>query len=135
MNKAKAKSDEAARHDRTLIYVVDDEPMLLELASAILETLGYAVETFRAPEASLAAYRAAETPPALIITDYAMHSMNGLELAAACRRVRPQQKILLLSGTVGEEVIQGAPIPPDQFLAKPYQPKQLVQAVESLLAA
>ncbi len=135
MNEAKSTSGKTAQRGRMLIYVVDDEPMLLELASVILETLGYAVETFRAPEASLEAYRDAESPPALIITDYAMHTMNGLELAAACRRIRPQQKILLLSGSVGEEVLHGALARPDQFLAKPYQPKQLVRAVESLLAA
>ena len=39
-----------------LIYIVDDEPMLLELASAILEPLGYSVETFRSPETALRAF-------------------------------------------------------------------------------
>ena len=118
MNEAKSTSGKTAQRGRMLIYVVDDEPMLLELASVILETLGYAVETFRAPEASLEAYRDAEPPPALIITDYAMHTMNGLELAGACRRIRPQQKVLLLSGTVGAEVFHHAPVQPDRFLKK-----------------
>lgn len=114
--------------------MVDDEPMLLELASVILEPLGYEIEAFRTPESALQAFQAAEPPPALIITDYAMHTMNGLELVEACRRVRPQQKALLLSGTVGPEVLRGARVVPNRFLTKPYQSRQLIKAVEAALA-
>ena len=135
MDEANTKKTETSQRGRALIYVVDDEPMLLDLAAVILRTLGYTVATFRAPEATLQAYRAAAIPPALLITDYAVGAMNGLELAAACRKICPQQKVLLLSGTVGVADLQGGPTWPDQFLAKPYQPKQLVNAVESLLAA
>jgi CheY-like chemotaxis protein len=134
MNEPKAKNNGAGQSGGALIYVVDDEPMLLELASVILEPLGYTIETFRAPETAIRAFQAADPPPALIITDYAMHTMNGLELAEACRRIRPKQKILLLSGTVGEEVVRGSAIKPNRFLAKPYQAKQLIEAVEALLA-
>ncbi len=63
-----------------------------------------------------------------------MHTMTGLELVEACRRIRPKQKILMLSGTVGQEVFETAPVKPDRFLAKPYQAKQLVEMVESMLA-
>ena len=45
----------------------------------ILEPLGYTIETFRAPESALRAFTAAAPQPALIITDYAMHTMTGLE--------------------------------------------------------
>ena len=54
MNEPKAKSLDAARAAGRLIYLVDDEPMLLELASVILEPLGYAVETFHFPGSSSA---------------------------------------------------------------------------------
>ena len=77
---------------------------------------------------------ARERQPALIITDYAMHTMTGLELAEACRRIQPKQKVLLLSGTVGPEIAHTAPVKPDRFLAKPYQAKQLIDAVRSILA-
>ncbi len=135
MNEPKATSAGSGQRGGTLIYVVDDEPMLLELASVILEPLGYTVETFRAPETALRAFKAAEPPPALIITDYAMHTMTGLELVEACRQIRPRQKALLLSGTVGPEIFRGATVQPDRFLAKPYQSKQLIEAVEAVLAA
>jgi len=134
MNEPKAKNAGSSQSGGALIYVVDDEPMLLELASVILEPLGYTIETFRAPETALRAFTAADPPPALVITDYAMHTMSGLELAEACRRIRPQQRVLLLSGTVGADIFRNAPVRPDRFLAKPYQSKQLIEAVEATLA-
>jgi CheY-like chemotaxis protein len=135
MNKPKAESGGLGEGGGRLIYLVDDEPMLLELASAILAPLGYAVETYSSAEAACHAFEIAESKPALIITDYAMHRMNGMELTEACRRIRPAQKVLLVSGTVGPEVYEGATVLPDRFLAKPYEAEELIDAVEVVLAA
>jgi len=133
MNEPKANRSEPAKNGGGVIYVVDDEPMLLELAAVILEPLGYTIKTFRNPEAAVRAFTSAQPQPALIITDYAMHTMNGLELIEACRRIKPEQKALLLSGTVGPDIFYNAPAKPDRFLAKPYQAKQLIDAVRSML--
>ena len=78
---------------KPLVYVVDDEAMLLELAAVILEPLGYEIATFRDPAVALEAYARARPRPALLITDYAMHSMNGMDLIQGCRRLEPGQKI------------------------------------------
>lgn len=121
------------RPTRTLVYVVDDEAMLLELATVILAPLGYEIRAFRDPEAAVRAYAAASPRPALVITDYAMHNMNGMALIQACRRLEPAQKILLVSGTVGPEILDKMPSKPNRFLAKPYQAKQLVDLVKSVL--
>jgi CheY-like chemotaxis protein len=134
MNEPKTDSLKSGQRGGALIYVVDDEPMLLELASVILDPLGYTIETFRSAEAAFSAYRVAEPPPALVITDYAMHAMTGLDLVEACRQIRPGQKALMVSGTVGEDFFQQAPVKPDRFLAKPYQANQLIDAVAALLA-
>jgi len=134
MNEPKSESGGRSKSGGRLIYLVDDEPMLLELASVILEPLGYTIGTYSSPEAALHAFEVAEPKPVLIITDYAMHTMTGLQLAAACRQIRPKQKVLLVSGTVGPDVCHGAAVLPDRFLAKPYQSKQLIDAVESILA-
>jgi CheY-like chemotaxis protein len=134
MKQAKTRGQqELPANGRPLIYVVDDEPMLLELASVVLEPLGYEVKTFRNPDAAARAFTAAKPCPALLITDYAMHLMNGMDLLKACRRVQPRQKILLVSGTVGEEVFKNSTCKPDGFLPKPYYPKQLVETVRVLL--
>jgi CheY-like chemotaxis protein len=118
-----------------LVYVVDDEPMLLELAAAILEPEGYRIETFQDPKIALRAYSAAEPRPELLITDYAMHTMTGMELIDQFRRLNPRQKIVLVSGTVTEEIFTGSPVKPDRFLAKPYQPFQLSRIVKEVLEA
>jgi CheY-like chemotaxis protein len=113
------------------VFVVDDEPMLLELAEAILKPLGYLVRTFRDPELALKEFPAAH--PDVIITDYAMGRMSGMDLIRECRRLNPQQKMILLSGTVDEHVFAHAAVKPDQFLTKPYQIHELAERVRSLI--
>ena len=134
MQKPKESNSGSGQGSGALIYVVDDEPMLLELAAVILEPLGYKVETYNVPEAALRAFKAADPQPALIITDFAMHTMTGLQLLAACRQIRPRQKVVMVSGTVGPEIIDASPVKPDRFLPKPYEFKQLVDTVEAMLA-
>lgn len=134
MNEAKGNHLKPGRNNKLLLYVVDDEPMLLELASMILEPLGYAIQTFRDGESAVQAFTATKRRPALVITDYAMHAMTGLDVVEACRRIQPDQKVLLVSGTVDETVYANSTIKPDRFLPKPYQAKQLIDLVESVLA-
>jgi DNA-binding NtrC family response regulator len=59
--------------------------------------------------------------------------MTGLDLIRGCRQIHPKQKIILVSGTVDEEVYQNSRIKPDRFLAKPYQSRQLISLVRSVL--
>ena len=119
--------------EHTTVFVVDDEPMLLELAEAILKPQGYEVRTFRDPETALKEYIIAQ--PEVVITDYAMGRMSGMDLIRECRRLNPRQKMILLSGTVDEHVFAGAAVRPDQFLSKPYQVAELADRVRSLLLA
>ena len=120
-------------NSKTLIYVVDDEPILLELAAFILEPLGYRLKTFRDPDAAFEEFQSTDRPPKLLITDYAMHQMNGMELLRKCKSADPKVKTLLVSGTVGEDIYRDSTIKPDGFLAKPYHANQLSDLVESLL--
>jgi two-component system, cell cycle sensor histidine kinase and response regulator CckA len=114
------------------IFVVDDEPMLLEMAVMILEPLNFHIRTFRDPQTALVEYSSTKPPPALVVTDYAMHTMNGMDLIRECRRINPKQKIVLLSGTVDESIFTNASVKPDCFLAKPYQVSDFVNLVQSL---
>jgi DNA-binding NtrC family response regulator len=130
------KGNEAApekKGTKGVIYVVDDEPMLLELAEAILEPLGFEVKTFRDPDSALEAYRAASVPPAVVVTDYSMQQMSGQQLLNACRRICPHQKVLMVSGTVEEDVFDKKENQPTAFLPKPYQAHELLEAVAALL--
>ena len=69
------------------VFVVDDEPMLLELAEAILRPMGCNVHTFRDPELALKEFP--KVQPDLVLTDYAMGRMSGMDLIRECRRSNP----------------------------------------------
>jgi|SRR5579864_2374467 len=128
-----SKSNNEREQHRAVIFIVDDEPMLLELAEHILENLNCEIHTFSDPKAALKAYSAAEKPPDLLITDFAMHEMDGMELISRCRQTHPKQKIILVSGTVDESIYSGAAAKPDRFLAKPYRPAQFATLVLEVL--
>jgi len=115
------------------VFVVDDEPMLLELAAVIIKPLGCEVRTFRDPETALKEFTI--NRPEVVLTDYAMGRMSGMDLVRECRRLNPRQKIILVSGTVDEHVFSDAPAKPDHFLSKPYQLQELSDCVRDLLAA
>ena len=118
-----------------LLYLVDDEPMALDVAEAMLAPQGFRVKKFDDPEAALKNFREAKSKPELLVTDYAMGKMNGLELIEKCKAAHPSLKTLLVSGMAGAEIMIAAPVQADKFLAKPYPAPTLVETVRDLLAA
>lgn len=126
-------STPAAQHGRPVVIAVDDEVMILELIAMVLAPHGYQVETFDDPARALEAIKADPRRVSLVITDYAMHTMNGMEFIEQCRLVFPDLKIILASGTVNEQIYAQSPVKPDGFLAKPFQTSQLIAAVRQLL--
>ena len=113
------------------VYVVDDEVLLLDLAETILAPLGCKVRTFTNPEAALKEY--AKDAPAVVVTDYAMGRMSGMDLIRECRRLNPQQKTILISGTVDGQVFANAQVKPDVFVAKPYDIQSLTRLVRKMI--
>lgn len=116
-----------------VVFVVDDEVMLLDLAEMVLEPEGLTVLTFSDPRRALAEYKGAARRPDLLVTDYAMEGMNGLELIQECRKLHPGQKTILVSGTVDESVYANSAIKPERFLAKPYKTDDFVAVISELL--
>ena len=120
--------------DDRLIYLVDDEELLLELAEVALLAEGYALKKFQSPQAALESFAREEHKPLLLLTDYAMGTMNGIELSTKCKTAHPALKILMVSGTAGPELAVESPGTVDKFMAKPYNPAELANTVRSLLA-
>jgi CheY-like chemotaxis protein len=116
-----------------LIYIVDDEPLLLDLAEASLAPGGFTVKKFNDPDEALKSFAKARVKPDVLVTDYAMGKMNGVELLEKCRAHRSDVKCVLLSGTVGAEVVLDAPTKVDRFVGKPYQPETLLELVRRVL--
>jgi DNA-binding NtrC family response regulator len=108
--------------------------MLLDLAEMILEPAGFQVRLFREPQKALTEYNAAQPSPDVLVTDYAMGRMNGMDLIRECKRLYPEQKTILLSGTVDESIFTDSDVKPDRFLAKPYQINRLVEVIQELIA-
>ena len=106
--------------------------MLLDLAEVILKPEGFDVRTFRDPGRALAEYAASTPPPQLVITDYAMDGMNGLDLTREFRRIHPDQKIIMVSGTVDESVYASVEVKPDLFIAKPYNVDRFIAVIKDM---
>lgn len=119
--------------NRPVIYLVDDEPLMLDYAEMSLIELGYEVKRFTNPADALAAFSAEPTKPTLLLTDYSMSPINGLELSERCKSEAPNLRIVMLSGTINEGFARDSAVRLDAFLTKPYQPRTLAQTVQSVL--
>lgn len=94
---------------------------------------GYALHKFADAERALAAFTKARTKPDVLVTDYALGRMNGLELAEHCQRARPGLKVVMVSGTASAEIALRSPVKVDGFLGKPYQPSSLADLVRGVI--
>jgi DNA-binding NtrC family response regulator len=116
-----------------LVFVVDDEELLGQLAETLLSDAGYKTRCFLDPVEVLRAVRDDGERPDLLVTDYVMGTMTGLELIEECRRFHPQMRTILLSGTVNENYIERFETQPDHFMAKPYPVASFVRLVDDTL--
>jgi DNA-binding NtrC family response regulator len=116
-----------------LIFVVDDNELLVEFASTVLKSAGYRVQGFCQPQDVVKALREGQEKPSLLVTDYDMEGMNGLELIVNCHQILPTLKTILLSGTIDGSLASLHPARVHRFLGKPYQPAQLKILVAELL--
>jgi nitrogen-specific signal transduction histidine kinase len=94
-------------HGEHLLYVDDDEVVALTVA-ALMERAGYRVTCLTNGADALARVRADGTEFALLITDYNMPAMSGIQLAEALRDCAPALPVLISSGYVTEELQQQA---------------------------
>jgi FixJ family two-component response regulator len=129
----KRKSVSAKPVPRGLVFVVDDNALLVEFAATVLEAAGYTVQHFVKPKAVVAAIRDAKPKPAVLVTDYEMAEMNGLELIQSSHEIHPALKTVLVSGTVDSSITLSHAAKVHRFLGKPYEPAQLQKAVAELM--
>lgn len=117
-----------------LVFVVDDEPVITETLKAILNRSG--VATICANCGADAVDLASVVPPDLLITDYRMPGMNGIELASHVKQLAPACEIILFSGnlTVGELGAEAAKTGLEMtMLAKPVHPARILELVKARL--
>ena len=118
-------------HERVLI--VEDEPMLRDLAVTVLKTLGYEVLTAENGVHALEVVKGLKGSPLdLLITDVVMPEMGGRELAERLKTLYPKTETLFCSGYTEDSVIAGAEAA-GRFLQKPYTMATLGQKVRQIL--
>lgn len=120
------------------ILVVDDDDIAVEILSSVLIQAGY--EVTKAYNGEEALKRISENDIRLVISDWDMPYVNGLELCQAVRRRSSSgyvYVILLTSHDSSEEIVEGLSAGADDFIVKPFHPAELmarVQAGERVLA-
>ncbi|HEY4167101.1 MAG TPA: ATP-binding protein [Reyranella sp.] len=117
-----------AKHRATLLFVDDDFLISLSTAS-LLEDLGHTVIKASSGADALVVLRDGQAVD-LMITDYAMPGMTGLQLAEEARRLRPGLPILLATGYADLPDQSNLELP---RLSKPYQQRQLAEQIAHLL--
>jgi len=116
-----------------LVFIVDDEALLGQLAETVLTEAGFRTRTFLDPVDALRAIRDDGERPEVLVTDFVMGSMTGLELIEGCKESHPALKTILLSGTVNETQVSTYETQPDVFIPKPYRVGAFVKAVIELV--
>ena len=116
------------------ILVVDDEPMIRNLVTKILERSGYAVQTAENGKQAVELFSANPDSFSLILMDVLMPVMDGHQALAEMQRIDPAAKILLSSGF--DEESMNASLSADSatgFIQKPYRAMELLEAVRNAL--
>jgi two-component system alkaline phosphatase synthesis response regulator PhoP len=115
----------------TKILVVDDEPSIINLVSAYLKPEGYEVYTATDGNAGLKAARTFK--PDLIILDLMLPGMDGIELLSRLRRESDVYVIMLTARTDETDKIVGLSVGADDYVTKPFSPRELVARVKAAL--
>ena len=119
----------------TNVLVIDDDSDILDLMDHALGRAGYDVRT--APSATEGLAAVATAPPSLIVVDWMMPGHSGLEV---CRAVRADPRLadvtlVLLTARCSEADIEwGYAAGADDFLVKPFSPRELVRRLERVMA-
>ena len=118
------------------ILVADDDPDILELVAFRLEQAGH--ETMRARDGEEALGLARGEVPALCVLDVLMPKLNGFEVLRALREAEPTKAvpvIMLTASVQDRDVARGFEVGADDYMRKPFDPRELQSRIESLLRA
>jgi CheY-like chemotaxis protein len=123
---AAASADGQGKH----VLYVDDEEAIILLMTRLLERRGFRVSSFTDQSEALAALRADPASFDVVVTDYNMPGMSGLDVAREVRAIRADLPVLLASGYISEELRTLAPAAGiRELIYKPDTVEELCEAV------
>ncbi len=114
-----------------LVLLVDDEPNIVDLARMYLEREGYRVEA--AFDGQQALNQAVALQPALIVLDIMLPELDGFDV---CREIRLSSDVPIIMLTARDDDIDkivGLELGADDYLTKPFNPRELVARVKAIL--
>src|ERR671911_1286551 len=117
--------------DAQTILVVEDEASIASFVAMYLRNAGYDVQV--APNGRDAIAKAEAASPSLIVLDLMLPDIDGIEV---CRRVRQRSDVPILMLTARDEDVDkivGLEVGADDYLTKPFNPRELVARVKSIL--
>ena len=113
------------------ILVVDDDPTVTEVVAGYLDRAGFTVD--RAADGPGALARAAAHPPDLVVLDLMLPGLDGLQVCRRLRESGPVPVVMLTARGDEEDRILGLEIGADDYVTKPFSPRELVLRVASVL--
>jgi PAS domain S-box-containing protein len=116
------------------VLCVDDDPAMVLMVDGLLRRHGYKVTTYEQPAVALARVRADPRAFDILVTDFNMPEMNGMELATAVTRAAPGLPIIITSGFISDEMRQqAAELHVGALLQKEYTLERLAGLVHGVL--
>jgi two-component system phosphate regulon response regulator PhoB len=116
------------------IFIVDDEAPIRETIAFVLSQAGFACKD--APDAETAAKAIAREAPDLILLDWMLPGLSGIEFARELRRDAATREIpIIMLSARGEEEdkVRGLNTGADDYITKPFKPKELVARIQAVL--
>lgn len=113
------------------ILVVDDDPTVAEVVTGYLRRAGYTVESVADGPAALA--HAGLVRPDLVVLDLMLPGLDGLEVCRRLRATGPVPVIMLTARGDEDDRIAGLELGADDYVTKPFSPRELVLRVTSVL--
>ncbi len=128
------ETEELPQGNGELILVVDDEPSILEVTKATLETYNYRVLTARNGIDAIALYTQNQAEIGVVLMDLMMPEMSGLTAMRTLRKINPSVKLIANSGLAERDKITTAErIGIQAFLAKPYTTETLLRRLKDVI--
>src|SRR5512139_1963662 len=113
------------------ILVVDDEAKIVKLVRSYLEQAGFAV--VEAGDGQTALIQARREKPDLVVLDLGLPGIDGFEVARTLRRERDTPIIMLTARIEDTDKIVGLELGADDYVTKPFNPRELVARVRAVL--
>ena len=116
------------------ILVIEDEPAIQQLIATSLQHAGYQV--LRAPDGETALRLVREALPDLVLLDWMLPGMSGLQVARVLRseeRTRDVPLIMLTARAEEQDKIAGLELGADDYVTKPFSPRELAARIKAVL--